>query len=90
MTETVIQIKLSEIEKNQALKICEKLGISLSSYIKKILQEKIKVNNFEESPQLSQEESLRLFEKFKGSMKVPDDFDPKKEYLEYLDEKYGL
>ena len=40
MTETVIQIKLSEIEKNQALKICEKLGISLSSYIKKILQEK--------------------------------------------------
>ena len=41
-------------------------------------------------PTMSKEESLRLFEKFTGSLKVPTDFDPKKEYLEYLDERYGL
>ncbi len=42
------------------------------------------------NPLMTREESLRLFDKFTGSMKVPQDFDAKKEYLEYLDERYGL
>ena len=47
--------------------------------------------NKQSSSQLStmtKEETLRLFEQFSGSMKVPADFDPKKEFLEYLDERY--
>lgn len=35
---------------------------------------------------MSKEETMRLFNKFTGSLKVPKDFDAKKEYLEYLDE----
>ena len=38
---------------------------------------------------MSKEEAMALFEKFKGSLQVPADFDAKKEFLEYLDEKYG-
>lgn len=38
---------------------------------------------------LPQEESLKLFEYFTGSLHVDEDFDAKKEYLSYLDEKYG-
>ena len=38
---------------------------------------------------MSKKEKLDLFEKFNGSMKVPADFDPKKEYLRYLDERYN-
>ena len=38
---------------------------------------------------MSKEEAMELFEKFKGSLQVPADFDAKKEFLEYLDEKYG-
>ena len=33
---------------------------------------------------------MKLFEKFKGSLQVPAGFDAKKEYLEYLDERYGI
>lgn len=39
---------------------------------------------------MSREESLALFEKFTGSMKVPADFDEKKELFESLDERYGV
>ena len=48
--------------------------------------------NMHPSPKLSpmtKEETLRLFEQFTGSMKVPADFDAKKEFLEYLDERYN-
>lgn len=37
---------------------------------------------------MTKEETLKLFEQFSGSMKVPADFDPKKEFLDYLDERY--
>lgn len=38
---------------------------------------------------LSKQESLKLFARFKGSMKVAPDFDAKAEKLAYLDERYG-
>ena len=41
-------------------------------------------------PEMSKEEKLALFEKFNGCLKVPDGFDAKKEYLEYLDERYRV
>ena len=40
-------------------------------------------------PEMSQEKKLALFEKFKGSLKVPANFDARNEYLDYLDERYG-
>ena len=46
-------------------------------------------NRHEES-EMSKEETMKLFEKFKGSLQVPAGFDAKKEYLEYLDERYGI
>lgn len=39
---------------------------------------------------MSKDEKLALFDKFNGCLKVPADFDPKKEYLDYLDERYGV
>ena len=43
-----------------------------------------------QSPTMSREKKLALFERFKGSMKVPANFDARKEHLEYLDERYGV
>ncbi len=39
--------------------------------------------------EMTKEEKLSLFEKFKGSLNVPANFDPRKEYLNYLDERYN-
>ena len=39
---------------------------------------------------ISTEEKLKLFEKFKGSMKVGKEFDARKELVEALDERYGI
>lgn len=39
---------------------------------------------------ISNEEKLSLFEKFKGSMKVGDDFNAKKELMDALDKRYGV
>lgn len=39
---------------------------------------------------MSKDEKLALFDKFNGCLKVPADFNLKKEYLEYLDERYGI
>ena len=39
---------------------------------------------------MSKEETMRLFDKFIGSLKVPEDFDAKKEFLKYLDERYPI
>lgn len=41
-------------------------------------------------PRMSKEERLNLFHKFTGSLHVPADFDPREEYLSYLDERYGV
>ena len=38
---------------------------------------------------LSKQDSLKLFARFKGSMKVAPDFDANAEKLSYLDERYG-
>ena len=48
------------------------------------------MNRKARSGAMSREESLRLFDKFTGSMKVAADFDARKEYLDYLDERYGV
>ena len=39
---------------------------------------------------MNKDEKLALFQKFKGSLKEPEGVDAKKEYLEYLDERYGV
>lgn len=44
-------------------------------------------NKKKQVPAMSREEKLSLFEKFKGSMKVPADYDARKKYL---DERYGI
>ena len=41
-------------------------------------------------PTMPKEETMRLFDEFTGSLKVPADFNPKQEYLDYLDERYGV
>ena len=38
---------------------------------------------------ITMEENLALFEKFKGCIKGVKEIDTRKEYLEYLDERYG-
>ena len=43
-----------------------------------------------ETPAMSLEERLALFNEFKGAMKVPADFDAKKELMESLDERMVL
>ena len=48
----------------------------------------VSMNNH--SPVMSKDKKLTLFEKFKGSMRVPADFDAKTEYLEALDERYNV
>lgn len=67
----------------QELDYEEQLGI-LTIVVGAIKQKK------EEKPKMTKEETMRLFKKFSGSLKVPKDFDYKKEYLEYLDERYGV
>ena len=37
---------------------------------------------------MPKEEALALFRELKGSLKVPKDFDPRQEFLDYLDERY--
>ena len=50
---------------------------------------KMNVSTKQSDKIMSKKEKLDLFEKLNGSMKVTDDFDPKKEYLSYLDERYN-
>ena len=60
---------------------------TLSAILEKV---KMLLAKKKENPVLPANEKLALFEKFKGCMKVEADFDAKKEYLDYLDERYGV
>lgn len=51
---------------------------------------KEKMNASSKLSSMTKEETLHLFEKFTGSLKVPADFNPKKEFLAYLDERYSV
>ncbi len=44
----------------------------------------------EEKGGMSKEETMRLFEKFNGCIKSDKQIDARQEYLEYLDERYGV
>ena len=46
-------------------------------------------NRHKEKGGMSEEETMRLFEKFNGCIKSDKPIDARKEYLEYLDERYG-
>lgn len=41
-------------------------------------------------PKMSKEETMRLFNELTGCIKNVKNIDAKKEYLEYLDERYGV
>ena len=70
-------------EEMQSLNYEEQLGI-LTIVVNAMNSKK------KETPAMSLEEKLALFNEFKGAMKVPADFDAKKELTESLDERYGL
>lgn len=44
----------------------------------------------EEKPKMSKEETMRLFNELTGCIKNVKNIDARKEYLEYLDERYGV
>lgn len=48
------------------------------------------MNSRKQESAISNAEKISLFEKFKGSMKVGDNFDAKKELMEALDERYDV
>lgn len=73
---SLVEAEVMEMDIEQQLNI---LSIVISA-----MNRKKKMNQ-----RMSREESLALFEKFTGSMKVPADFDEKKELLDSLDERYG-
>ncbi len=41
-------------------------------------------------PKMSKEETMQLFNELNGCIKNVKNIDAKKEYLEYLDERYGV
>lgn len=44
----------------------------------------------ESAPAMSKEEKLALFNELNGCIKASKNVDARKEYLEYLDERYGV
>lgn len=53
-----------------------------------ISKTKINTETSLKTTDIDDETAMKLFEKFTGSLKVSSDFDARKEYLEYLDERY--
>ena len=47
-------------------------------------------NKHEEKNGMSKEETMRLFNDLSGCIKSETQIDARKEYLEYLDERYGV
>ncbi|MBR4531260.1 hypothetical protein IKO70_02470 [bacterium] len=47
-------------------------------------------NKHEEKGGMSKEETMRLFNDLSGCIKSETQIDARKEYLEYLDERYGV
>ncbi len=47
-------------------------------------------NKKKQAPAMSREEKLNLFNELTGCIKASENIDAHKEYLEYLDERYGL
>ncbi|MBP5158008.1 MAG: hypothetical protein ILP18_09085 [Treponema sp.] len=43
-----------------------------------------------QAPAMSREEKLKLFNELNGCIKATENIDARKEYLEYLDERYGV
>ena len=72
-------VLLSEAEYNE---------LSKSAYLAKTVSKTLK--ELRAMEHMSKEETMDLFEKFKGSLQVPAGFDARKEFLEYLDERYGV
>ena len=70
-------------EEMQSLNYEEQLGIL--SIVVNAMNDRKKTESV-----ISNEEKLSLFEKFKGSMKVGDDFNAKKELMDALDKRYGV
>ncbi|MEE3472768.1 MAG: hypothetical protein VZR24_19160 [Butyrivibrio hungatei] len=44
----------------------------------------------ESKPEMSKDEKLTLFNELNGCIKVTKNVDAREEYLEYLDERYGV
>jgi len=44
----------------------------------------------QQSPAISKEEKLALYNELNGCIKVTKELDAREEYLEYLDERYGV
>ena len=47
-------------------------------------------NNQKEKSEMSKEETMKLFNDLSGCIKSETPIDARKEYLEYLDERYGV
>ena len=75
---TVVQTEIQELNYEQQLNI---LAIIISAMNKKTPSKL--------SP-MSREETLKLFNELTGSVKTVKDIDGKKEFLDYLDERYGV